>query len=108
MKTNLSNAGLRIECFDGKDTCKHISEISAENQEKAKELAEEVGELLKTYGLLSKEVAQPFMERAYKLRLEIVRLGFYVQTVIFLSRETYEFTVEVNPLTSHTKTASVN
>lgn len=100
--------GLRMELGGGVETCKHLDEISIQDREEAKILANEIKELLETYLLLPAEEAKPFIDRATKFQLELEQMGFGVIVSIFLSAETLKLTADVGLLTSHVKSKMVN
>lgn len=61
-------------------SCKHINEISSEDQSRAIKLQQELQELLEKYALLPPEQVHQQMKEASKLRVEIERIGFLVET----------------------------
>lgn len=57
---------------------KHISEISAEDQEKCFEMRDEINRILESYLLLPPEESEEQMQRVAKLKKEIEKLGFFI------------------------------
>lgn len=104
----IDDVGFRMKLENGLLTCKHINEISQADREEAKNLANEIKELLETYLLLPTEEAKPFIERAAKFRKKLEKIGFGVIVEISLSAQTLELTVDVELVTSTIKTDMVN